>query len=214
MCRSAVCRSTGRPSAATTRAPTRLPSSIDFTGKRLVGAVGVDAKRHGAGRRLARQARDRVARHLDGGVADRRLVGGHDARERQRDEAEHAGDALGGLLGVGVADAHEDAAVRRLDARLGHARDGGLHVAHEHALEALAVAALEEQLAIAAQQDRLRIHVGGGVSTMSCARGERSPRFPRRRRAARPRRRRRRRAPSCARARSAARPCDRRRRWP
>ena len=56
--------------------------------------------------------------------------------------------------------AHEDAPVRRLDARAGQARDGRLDIGHEHALEALAVAALEEELAIATEKDRLAIHVG------------------------------------------------------
>ena len=155
-----MCRSTGSPSAATTRAPTRLPSSIDGTGNDLSARLASTRKEIGPAlgargmRSIAARASSTAASPMAVSSAATTRATESDTRPKTR------ATRVRGLLDVVAGHAHEDAAVRRLDARLGHARDGRLHVVHEHALEALAVAALEEELAVAAEEDRLAIHVG------------------------------------------------------
>ena len=142
------------------------------------------------------------AASTDGGLADRLQlgVGGDPARDGERHQAEDALEAPGGVLDVVRADAHQHAAVRAAAPRRPRrSATAARMLSTSDALEAPAVAALEEELAVAAEDDApvLRGH-GRASSTRARGawRGERPRRRPRPRAAAsreggRPRRRRR-----------------------
>src|SRR5262249_29422610 len=81
----------------------------------------------------------------------------------QRHQAEHALQPGGGVVDGLRRHARHDAAVRRVHPRARQPGQRGAHVVDQHALEALAVAALQEDLAVAAEEHAVPIHGGPGL---------------------------------------------------
>ena len=136
-------------------------------GEALVGAARFDLERRDA------VARDRGARGVDGGGFDGREIGrGFDlARDRQRHQPEHALQAGGGVVGLGLGQPHEQPAVRLRDARGRQVGERAPRVVREHALERAPVPALEEELAVSADNDA--VHAAGGSTRLGTLKGSR-----------------------------------------
>ena len=117
----------------------------------LVGAARFDLERRGS------IARDDHARLLDRHCSDRLQIGVriHLACHRQGHQAEDARQPRGGLVGVVFRQPHQQPTVGLLDAGARQIGQRGAHVVGEHALERAAVPALQEQLAVAAEDDAL-----------------------------------------------------------
>jgi len=129
-----------------------LPRQLDrIQREALVGPARVDP-----------EARRAPAGHPGAGLLDGRRpdgldVGGHGARDRERHQPEHPFEPPRGLVRVGGRQPHQHPPVGRLHSRAGDSPQGRTHVVDQHPLESLAVAALEEDLAVPAEEHALHL---------------------------------------------------------